>query len=131
VHWVRHIDVGVRISGEARRLLQDALPSVRAAGTDKSRRPMWLTTPSRTSRDLHKKAGLSPDAIEEACEIARREREPEAKYQWPVAGAGHGAHVLSASDAVGDQIRVRILATDVSLAREPLGRSSILNVEQW
>ena len=41
-----------------------------------------------------------------------------------------GGHILvpSASGAVGDQIRVRILATDVSLARDPPGRSSILNV---
>jgi molybdate transport system ATP-binding protein len=42
-----------------------------------------------------------------------------------------GGHILlvpSASGAVGDQIRVRIPATDVSLAREPPGRSSILNV---
>ena len=41
-----------------------------------------------------------------------------------------GGHILvpSASGAVGDQIRVRILATDVNLAREPPGRSSILNV---
>jgi molybdate transport system ATP-binding protein len=41
-----------------------------------------------------------------------------------------GGHILvpAASGEVGDQIRVRILATDVSLAREPLGRSSILNV---
>jgi hypothetical protein len=37
---------------------------------------------------LHEKAGLSPDAIEEACEIARREREPGAKDQC---GAGHAA----------------------------------------
>jgi molybdate transport system ATP-binding protein len=36
--------------------------------------------------------------------------------------------VPSASGAVGDQIHVRILAADVSLAREPPGRSSILNV---
>jgi molybdate transport system ATP-binding protein len=36
--------------------------------------------------------------------------------------------VPSNSGAVGDHIRVRILATDVSLAREPPGRSSILNV---
>ena len=42
-----------------------------------------------------------------------------------------GGHVLlvpSASGAVGDQIRVRILAADVSLPGEPPGRSSILNV---
>jgi molybdate transport system ATP-binding protein len=42
-----------------------------------------------------------------------------------------GGHILlvpSPSDAVGDQVRVRILATDVSLARKPPGRSSILNV---
>ena len=41
-----------------------------------------------------------------------------------------GGHILvpSTSGAVGDQIRVRILATDVSLGREPPGRSSILNV---
>jgi molybdate transport system ATP-binding protein len=41
-----------------------------------------------------------------------------------------GGHILvpSASGAVGDQIRVRILAADVSLARELPGRSSILNV---
>jgi molybdate transport system ATP-binding protein len=41
-----------------------------------------------------------------------------------------GGHILvpAAWGAVGDQIRVRILATDVSLARESPGRSSILNV---
>src|SRR5215813_6080524 len=42
-----------------------------------------------------------------------------------------GGHILlvpSASGTVGDQIRVRILATDISLAREPPGHSSILNV---
>jgi molybdenum ABC transporter ATP-binding protein len=41
-----------------------------------------------------------------------------------------GGHILvpSTSGAVGDQIRVRILATGVSLAPEPPGRSSILNV---
>jgi molybdate transport system ATP-binding protein len=41
-----------------------------------------------------------------------------------------GGHILvpSTSGAVGDKIRVRILATDVSLAREAPGRSSILNV---
>jgi molybdate transport system ATP-binding protein len=42
-----------------------------------------------------------------------------------------GGHILlvpSASGTVGDRIHVRILATDVSLAREPPGRSSILNV---
>jgi molybdate transport system ATP-binding protein len=39
-------------------------------------------------------------------------------------------HILvpSASGSVGHQMRVRILATDVSLSREPPGRSSILNV---
>src|SRR5215471_6290454 len=36
--------------------------------------------------------------------------------------------VPSTSGTVGDHIRVRILATDVSLSREPPGRSSILNV---
>jgi molybdate transport system ATP-binding protein len=36
--------------------------------------------------------------------------------------------VQSTSGVVGDQIRVRILATDVSLARQPPGLSSILNV---
>jgi molybdate transport system ATP-binding protein len=41
-----------------------------------------------------------------------------------------GGHILvpSTSGAVGDQIHVRILASDVSLTREPPGRSSILNV---
>jgi molybdate transport system ATP-binding protein len=41
-----------------------------------------------------------------------------------------GGHIVSAvaSGAIGDQMRVRILATDVSLARDPPGRSSILNV---
>jgi molybdate transport system ATP-binding protein len=42
-----------------------------------------------------------------------------------------GGHILlvpSAFGAVGDPIRVRILATDVNLAREAPGRSSILNV---
>src|SRR5215471_12388041 len=41
-----------------------------------------------------------------------------------------GGHILvpSTSGAVGDHIRIRILATDVSLAREPPGPSSILNV---
>jgi ABC-type molybdate transport system ATPase subunit len=37
-------------------------------------------------------------------------------------------HPKMSRRTVGDQIRVRILATDVSLAREPPGRSSILNV---
>ncbi len=41
-----------------------------------------------------------------------------------------GGHILLAvsSGAIGDRVRVRILASDVSLAREPPGRSSILNV---
>jgi molybdate transport system ATP-binding protein len=41
-----------------------------------------------------------------------------------------GGHIVlaAASGAIGDRMRVRILATDVSLARDPPGPSSILNV---
>jgi hypothetical protein len=71
LHRVRDIDVGVRMSGEARRLLQDALPSVRAAGTDKSRRHRVTRDAELGIEYLHAKTSLSPDVIEEACEIAR------------------------------------------------------------
>jgi molybdate transport system ATP-binding protein len=41
-----------------------------------------------------------------------------------------GGHVFQATapGVIGEQVRVRILAADVSLARDPPGRSSILNV---
>jgi molybdopterin-binding protein len=88
----------------------------------------------------HKGIWVEPKLL---AEIEYRAKSPEGKVRHPFFRAcgrntakicqpqlSRRGHILvpSASGAVGDQIRVRILATDVSLARERPGRSSILNV---